>query len=86
MMLTECMHEVEGIEEKALMALLQGLSFLKVFIHIFTRLANMHAPSVSTQTFYQFSVYFNLRNVPNFLDPKTVNTVIYILVIIIAIY
>lgn len=81
MMLTECMHEVEGIEEKALMALLQGLSFLKVFIHIFTCLGNMHAPSVSTQTFHQFSVYFNLRNVPNFLDPEVVNLVIYIIII-----
>lgn len=83
MMLTECMHEVEGIEEKALMALLQSLSFLKVFIHIFTWLVNMHSPSVSTQTFYQLSVYFNLRNVPNFLDPEIVNLVIYKIIIVV---
>lgn len=43
------------------MALLRGLSSLEVFIHIFTRLGSRHAPDVSTQTFYQFSVYFGLE-------------------------
>lgn len=51
------MHEVEDIEEKALMALLQNLSVLEVFIHIFMCLIDTHAPSVSTQTLYHFFVY-----------------------------
>lgn len=48
------MHELEDIEEKALMALLQNLSVLEVFIHIFMCLIDTHAPSVRTRTSYHF--------------------------------
>ena len=63
------------------MTLLQVLSFLEVFIHIFSCLVSRHAPGGSTQTFYQFSVYFSLRNVSNFLDPKIVNLVIHVIIL-----
>ena len=71
MMLTECMRY--RILKRKLNDFASGLSFLELFIHIVSYLVSRHAPDVSTQIFYQYSVYFSLRNISNFLDPKIVN-------------